>query len=107
MDSASVRKRFAVIGFGAITGEIIHCLAALRESESLCGILVRPERLGEAKERAAGIQVVDNLDALLDLRPDAIAECAGHGAMREFAADILATGMDLLCASVGVLADRE
>jgi aspartate dehydrogenase len=107
MPSARVGTRFAVIGFGAITAEIIHCLATLRESESLCGILVRPERLEEAKDRAPGIQVVDNVEALLERRPDVIAECAGHGAMREFAADILATGTNLLCASVGVLADRE
>ncbi len=100
-------KRFAVIGLGAITGEIIRCLAALQESETLCGILVRPERLDEAKERAAGIRVVDSLEALLDRDPDVIAECAGHGAMREFAGDILARGTDLLCSSVGVLADRE
>ena len=98
--------RFAVIGFGAITQEIVHCLAQLGESESLVGALVRPARLAEARARAAGrFPVVDRLDALLELGPDAVAECAGHGAMREFGADILARGTDLLCASVGVLAD--
>jgi aspartate dehydrogenase len=50
--------------------------------------------------------VVDSLEALLQLGPDVVAECAGHGAMREFGAAVLARGMDLLCSSVGVLADK-
>ena len=104
----SIEKRFAVIGFGAITEEILRCLARLGASQSLVGVLVRPERLAEARSKAGNsFPVVDRLDALLELRPDAVAECAGHGAMRQFGAEVLARGTDLLCASVGVLADRD
>jgi aspartate dehydrogenase len=100
-------KRFGIIGFGAITEEILRCLGDGPELQSLA-VLVRPARLAQARQRSGGkFAVVDDLDALLALRPEAIAECAGHGAMREFGAAILAHGTDLLCASVGVLADRE
>ena len=36
----SIEKRFAVIGFGAITEEILRCLAQLGASHSLVGVLV-------------------------------------------------------------------
>jgi aspartate dehydrogenase len=99
---------FAVIGFGAITEEILLALEATGRSASLAGVLVRPGRLAEFQSKAAGkFPVVCDLAALLELRADVIAECAGHGAMREFGAGILANGTDLLCTSVGVLADRE
>ena len=68
---------------------------------------MRPQRLPEAERKAAGrFAAVDRLDALLSLEPDIVAECAGHGAMREFGSGVLAHGTDLLCASVGVLADK-
>jgi aspartate dehydrogenase len=99
-------RRFAVLGFGAITEEIVRCLEGLGESEALLGVLVRPQRLAEARSKAAGFAAVDSIEALLDLRPDIVVECAGHGAMRQFGASVLARGIDLMCASVGVLADR-
>jgi aspartate dehydrogenase len=49
---------------------------------------------------------VDRIDELLGLRPQVVAECAGHGAMREYGASVLGNGVHLVCSSVGVLADR-
>ena len=98
--------RFAVIGYGAITDEMVRTLEGERQLASLAAVLVRPRRLAEAKAKAAGrFLVVDGIDALLALRPEMVAECAGHAAMREHAAAVLAHGTDLLCSSVGVLAD--
>lgn len=76
------------------------------ELAALAGVLVRPARLERARAQAAGrFPVVAGLEALLQLAPDVVAECAGHGAMREFGPAILRRGVDLLCSSVGVLAD--
>ncbi len=50
--------------------------------------------------------MVDSIDALCDVEPKIIAECAGHGAMRDYGVFILQRGIDLLCSSVGVLADK-
>ena len=101
-------RRFAVIGYGAITDELVRCIERCGELESLLAVLVRPQRLDEARARAAGrFAVVDSLDALLELGPAVVAECAGHGAMRQYAPTVLANGVDVLCSSVGVLADHE
>ena len=100
------RRRFAIIGFGAITEEVVRTLDEPRELSALAGVLVRRSHLDAAKRKAAGrFPVVATLDEILALRPDVVAECAGHGAMREFGAAILGRGVDLICSSVGVLAD--
>ncbi len=100
------RRRFAVVGFGAITEEVVRTLEERGQLSALAGVLVRASRLDAARAQAAGrFPVVAALDDLLQLRPNVIAECAGHGAMREFGPLILGRGVDLLCSSVGVLAD--
>lgn len=99
-------RRFALIGFGAIAEEMLGCLEREGDASALAGVLVRPQRLAEAKRKAAGrFAVVDRVEALLELAPDMVVECAGHGAMRQFGAAVLAHGTSLMCSSVGVLAD--
>jgi aspartate dehydrogenase len=108
MEKSGKGVRFAVIGYGAITHEIVRTLDQCGELDSLLGVLVRPTRLAEAIRDAAGrFAVVEGIDALLDLGPQVVAECAGHGAMREFGTAVLGRGTDLLCSSVGVLAEKR
>jgi aspartate dehydrogenase len=100
--------RIALIGYGAIADEVIRSLEARREISGLAGILVRPGRLPQLRQKAAGrFTVVDELAALLDLAPDIVVEAAGHAAVAGFGPDVLGRGIDLLIASVGALADRE
>jgi aspartate dehydrogenase len=99
--------RFAIIGFGAIADEIVRALAERNELGTLVGVLVRPQRVVEAKRKAAGrFAVTDRIEELCELGPSMVAECAGHGAMRQFGPAVLSRGVDLLCSSVGVLADK-
>lgn len=93
-------KPFALIGFGAIAEEMVRVLDDSGGLEALRGILVRRPRPG-----AMRFPVVERLDALLDLSPEVVVECAGHEAMRQYAPEILARGVDLVCSSVGVLSD--
>jgi len=93
-------KRFALIGFGAIAEEIVRALEASGELDALAGVLVRRARPGDAR-----FAVVRDIEALLALGPETVVECAGHDAMRQYARAVLAHGTDLLCSSVGVLAD--
>jgi aspartate dehydrogenase len=93
-------KRFALIGFGAIAEEMVRVLEESGGHEALRGILVRRARPG-----ATRFAVVETLEALLALGPEVVVECAGHEAMRQYAPAILARGVDLVCSSVGVLAD--
>lgn len=96
----------AIIGFGAITHEIVACLERLGEGRLVLGVLDLPERLTALRAEAAGrFPVVGRLDELLALAPTMVVECAGHAAVRAFGADTLAAGIDLLMASVGTLAD--
>src|SRR5258708_7835553 len=97
-------SRIAVIGYGAITDEIVSCLEQRGELGALAGVLDLPERLDALRLKARGrFPVVGTLDALLGLKPQLVIEAAGHGAVKRFAADVLARRIDLLIASVGAL----
>ena len=75
--------RFAIIGYGAITEEIVNILAAGGDFRSLTGVLVRPGRVAPGRERAAGrFPVTDSIHALIAAKPDCVIECAGHAAWR-------------------------
>jgi aspartate dehydrogenase len=98
--------RLAIIGYGAITDEIVRVLDERGLLARLSAVLVRPARLEEARRKAEGrFAVVDDVDVLLRGAPGVVAECAGHGAMRDYAMAILQARVPLLCSSVGVLAD--
>lgn len=98
-------RRFALIGFGAIAEEMVRCLHQAGEAPALAGVLVREGRLAQARAQAGGrFAVVDRVEALLDLVPEVVVECAGHGAVAEFGAPVLQRGVPFLCASVGALA---
>jgi aspartate dehydrogenase len=101
-------ERVAVIGYGAITAELMRCLDALGETRRIVGVLDVPERI-RSLQAAGGAKfaLVDRLDSLLALRPHLVIEAAGHAAVRAFAAPVLARGIDLLIASIGALADEK
>ena len=99
-------SRIAVIGYGAITDEIVRCLDMRGQLEALACVLVRAGRRNELAQKAGGrFCVVDVLADLLACRPQIVIEAAGHAAVADFGAAILASGCDLLPASVGALAD--
>jgi aspartate dehydrogenase len=82
--------RIVLIGYGAIADEVIRSLEARGEISALVGILVRPERLPQFRQKALGrFAVVDGLAALLDLAPDIVIEAAGHDAVARYGADVL------------------
>lgn len=89
--------RLGMIGFGAIGREVSSALTKLGESSSLAAVLVRPGR--------AAPNAVHDVQALIDARPQMVLECAGHSAVKEFAAPLLRAGIDVIVSSIGVLAD--
>lgn len=107
MNKTGKKLRLAVIGFGAITEEIVRCLGARGELNTLLGVLDLPQRTPEVQHKAAGrFAVVDRLEALLDLGADIVIECAGHSGIKQFGPGVVARGIDLMIASVGALADQ-
>jgi len=98
--------RIAVIGYGAITEEMVRSLDMRGQLAALSCVLVRPSRRAEHERKAAGhFRVVDTLPDLLACKPQIVIEAAGHGAVAQFGVPILEHGCDLLLASVGALAD--
>jgi aspartate dehydrogenase len=99
-------SRIAVIGYGAITEEMVRSLDLRGQLDTLACVLVRPGRRTEREQKAAGrFRIVDALPDLLACNPHIVIEAAGHAAVAEFGAPILERGCDLLLASVGALAD--
>lgn len=94
----------ALIGFGAIGRMVAAHWPA--DQAVLAGVLVRPARAEQARAALpADVSVVDNLQALLSLSPDLIAECAGHAGLRELGPAILRAGTDLMAIATGALAE--
>lgn len=91
--------KLALIGKGAIAQFV--CDAAKLRGHVTGSILVRPEALAENPELYIG--------SLNDLPEDTdiVIDCAGHQALAEHGPDILASGMDLITVSLGVLADQR
>jgi aspartate dehydrogenase len=91
--------RLGLIGFGAMGREVLTGLEKLGETETLKAVLVRPGR--EAPHP------VHDVNALIAARPQVVMECAGHSAVKEFAAPLLQAGIDVIISSVGALADDQ
>jgi aspartate dehydrogenase len=94
-----------LIGFGAIGSVLAGGLRQRREQARIAGVLVRPGREAEvAAELGPDTLVVTSLAALLDLGPGLVVECAGQGAVADYAREVLAHGTDLMIVSTGALA---
>lgn len=100
--------RVAIIGFGAIARDLIDILAVQELTPDHVILLVRPGREPEV-QAAVGpvVSVTSSLDTVLAARPDVVVECAGHGAVVDFGAAVLASGTDLIVASAGALAEAD
>ena len=96
-----------LIGYGGIAREVLE-LVGSDEDARIAGILVRENRLEEVRAAVAGrgVEVGCALDDFT-FSPDLCAECAGHGAVREWGIEVLGRGIDFLVVSIGVLADGK
>ena len=112
--TANKMKRLGVIGAGGIAELALTSLAkALDAPLDHVAILVPANAAPQARallERcgsslAAATAIHSDLKALLADRPDVVAECAGHVAVRDYGATILEAGCDLIVISIGSLAD--
>jgi aspartate dehydrogenase len=97
--------RVGLIGLGAIGLGVVR-LARSRPADGLhvVAALVRDR---DRTRPDGGPVAVFSLDELLALRPDVVLDAAGHAALREYGASVLAAGVDLIVLSVGALADDQ
>ena len=101
-ENCSKRVRVGLLGLGAIGSSVVQLLSE-RSGPRVVGGLVR--RPGE-RDNVHDIPIVCSLDELLELRPEVIAEVAGHSALKTYGPAILRSQCDLVVISVGALADR-
>jgi aspartate dehydrogenase len=97
-----------LIGYGSISRALIPLLSTNEISQ--ISVLVRPSARDTAQvppQLGIPLQFVTSLDTLMSGHPDLVVECAGHAAVAEHAASILAQGTHLLVASVGALAQQS
>ncbi|MEZ5729953.1 MAG: hypothetical protein R3E48_19390 [Burkholderiaceae bacterium] len=93
--------RIGIIGYGAIGQALHRCLRA-HASITVAGILVRPGGCAHRRDRDPGVR--GHLVAA-GARRVAVAECAGHEALRTHGLACLAAERDLVAISAGALAD--
>ena len=102
--------RIGLIGLGGMGKVIVSTLykqdtAARHE---IIGAIVAPEELQQSREsNSLDVEIVDDFSTLLALKPDVIAECAGHQAVIEHGEQILQAGIQFVVISIGVLADDD
>lgn len=112
--TAKTMTRLGVIGAGGIAELALTSLVKALDAPLDHVALLVPERsieraeallerCGPALTRSAAIH--SDVAALLADKPDTVAECAGHVAVRDHGATILEAGCDFIVISIGALAD--
>jgi aspartate dehydrogenase len=97
----------AILGYGAIGRFLCRRIAEHAPAITVRAIVARSGApLDEVRALAPHAQLLHSAGDLPALGLPLVVECAGHAALRSFGEPILASGSDLLIASVGVLADR-
>jgi aspartate dehydrogenase len=104
--------KLGLIGAGGMAATMLEAIAA-HEPRLLdhLAVLVRDRAKGEALVARLGscarvASVHTDLAEMLHAGAGMVCECAGHGAVKEHGAAVLAAGRDLVVASTGALADQ-
>ena len=101
-------KKVALIGFGAIAKLMVEKLSEhdIEGSIFLDSVLVRENRRDVTeKSLSSETLVVTNLQEIISRKPDVVVECAGQGAVAEYAEAVLTAGIDLMIISTGAFTD--
>jgi aspartate dehydrogenase len=92
------RATVGLIGFGALARQLVASMPGdLRWTALVRG--------GETRPAPSNVDFATDLQALIDVRPDAIVEVAGQAAVAAHVPAVLETGIPVIVASVGALAD--
>lgn len=98
-----MKKKIALIGYGALGRIFLNVFEEkLTEWYELSGVYTVP-----APDAQESYHFYGDLDELLADKPDMVVEFAGVGAVRAYAEKILNSGVSLVIASIGSLADDE
>ena len=99
-------KRILLIGYGAIAHMVCDRLKDHADRVKIAGVLVREGRAAETRAAfGADTQVITDMGDIARIAPNLVVECAGQGAVEQYAEDVLRAGIDLMVISTGALAD--
>ncbi len=101
------KKKVALIGYGAL-GRIFSMALTekLAENYIISGVLEQNSDFFETIN-SDGFNIYKDIAELIADKPDYVVEMAGGGAIRALAKRILSSGIKLVIASIGALADDE
>jgi aspartate dehydrogenase len=108
MAAKKKRLRIALIGYGAISQMLFDLFKQKKPAIDIVGVLVREGR-AKATQKQVGRQVavVEDLKALLKLKPDIVVEAASQQAVRDYGEAILDKGIDLMVIATGAYGDPK
>src|SRR3954463_9098277 len=97
-------QRIALIGYGAVAQAVLRHMTPHR-IEVLC-VLLRPGwKEKKRTEPPMPLRFLDDVSEVLALKPDLLIECAGQGAVAQYAERIARAGVDFMPISMGAFAD--
>lgn len=100
--------RLGIVGCGYLGNIIAEAYKnGLLEGYELVGAVARTREKAEGIAELTGCQVCENIDELLALKPDYVAEAASVQTVRDIAKKVLENGANLAVLSIGAFADKE
>ena len=99
-------QNIAIIGSGAI-GEAVAAFLTEHNDVTIVAAIVEPGMEARARDVFGNQADVVTDVASLSIPVDLAVDCAGHPALRQHGAEILARGIDLVSVSSGALADAK
>jgi aspartate dehydrogenase len=99
--------RLGILGGGVIARLILDYVkrGELGDVEPIAIMGRNAASRGKPLASEGGIAYVTSLDALLELKPDAVVEAASHDAVREYGVRLLDAGVSFIVLSCGALSD--
>lgn len=101
-----MRRRIALIGFGAIAESLAAALLQRPEPGYEIAVLLRPGSASRGRV-PAGLTLLSGLEELAAFAPALVVEAAGHEAVRDAVLPCLSQGLPVLISSIGALHDEE
>jgi len=100
------RLKIALIGYGAISQMLFDVFREKKPPIDIVGVLVRKGRVAATQKKLGKkVAVVDDLKALLKLKPDVVVEAASQQAVRDWGETILKKGIDFMVIATGAYGD--
>lgn len=100
------KKSLAIIGCGRLAQIVVDALRKnMLDEYELVAVYSRSKAKAQAISEQLPCRVCNNVDELLECRPDYIVETASPEALREFAVPALQAGSSVVTLSIGALAD--